>query len=81
MLMSPPLKYIRRKSVVSVENLDTFIEIALNLSHGLRKKVSLVLLHVSNQIKLKFLIILGGFTQIVLFMFLIQCRDSLQQKP
>ena len=60
-----------------VENSDTIRKIALNGNHGLKRNVSLVLFYVSNQIWKKFLVVVGGLTSVVQFMFPIQCRDSL----
>ena len=67
-------------SAVSIRSLGMFREIAPNVRHGLRRKVSLGLTYVPNQILLKFLLILGGLTQVPLFMFLIRCRAFLQSK-
>ena len=47
MLMSTPLKYLRRNIKIDKchfnGNMDTFRKININLRHGLRRKVSLVL--------------------------------------
>src|SRR5262249_53422530 len=83
--MSPPPKSARRNikflSVISVTNLDTFRKIARNVRCGSKRKVSLVLLFVSNLIWQKFLIILGGWILAVQLIFLKRCRDSLRSKP
>ena len=51
--------------VISAKSLDTIREIALNIRHGSKGKISLVFSYVSNQIWQKFLIILGGLILVV----------------
>ena len=82
MLMCHLPKSTRRNTkmidVTTIENLDTIRNIVQNGKHGSKnKRVSLVLLYVSNQIWQKFLITLGGLTPVVQLMFSIQCKDSL----
>lgn len=66
--------------IISTINEGHYPKIVRNVKLSLERKIQLVLLHISNQIYKRFLIILGDLNQLQLSMYPLCCRYSLQPK-
>jgi len=69
-------------SVVSIESLGILKKIVTNVRHGSKRKLSLQLAYVSNQLLLKFDPMLGGLTQVLpnLYLLILVCVDFIKEK-